>query len=137
MGPNSGWGEDDVPAIFRPLLSSPDVPLEQEENNELDLSDIEGLDQQVIEHIQQKARDKAVLNRQHAYKALNTYDGLFCQIYCALADFTNCTSDSVWIFLQLYSVTDFNQPRLVKQKMATIFKPNLRQALTSYAVGSS
>ena len=28
VGPNPGWGEDDVPAIFRPLLSSPDVPLE-------------------------------------------------------------------------------------------------------------
>ena len=29
VGPNPGWGEDDVPAIFRPLLSSPKVPLEQ------------------------------------------------------------------------------------------------------------
>merc|ERR1711867_413109 len=100
-GPNPGWGEDDVLAIFRPLLSSPEVPLEQEEDDELDLSDIEGLDQQVIEHIQQKARDKAVLNRQHAFKALNTCDGLFHQMYCSLADFTKCTSDSVQIFLQL------------------------------------
>ena len=136
-GPNPGWGEDDVPAIFRPLLSSPDMPLEQEDDDELDLSDIEGLDQQVIEHIQQKARDKATLNREHAYKALNTYDGLFCQMYHALADFANGTSDSVWIFLQLYSITDFNQRRLVKQKITTIFKPNLRQALTSYTVDSS
>ena len=60
-GPNPGWGEDDVPAIFRPLLSSPEVPLEQEEEDELDLSDIEGLDEQVVAHIQQKAREKAVL----------------------------------------------------------------------------
>ena len=58
-------------------------------------------------------------------------------MYCALADFTNCTSDSVRIFLRLYSVTDFNPRRLVKQKMATIFKPNLRWALTSYTVDSS
>ena len=50
-GPNPGWGEEDVPAIFRPLLSSPDLPLEQEESDELDLSGIEGIDQQVIEHI--------------------------------------------------------------------------------------
>ena len=42
-GVNPGWGEADVPAIFRPLLSSPKVQLEQEDD-ELDLSDIEGLD---------------------------------------------------------------------------------------------
>ena len=58
-------------------------------------------------------------------------------MYHALANFTKCTSDSVWIFLWLYSVTDFNQWRLVKQKMATIFKPNLCRALTSYTVDSS
>ena len=75
VGPNPGWGEDDVPAIFRPLLSSPEVPLEQEEDK-LDLSDIDSLPQQVIEHIKQKAREKAALNREHAYRALNTLDGL-------------------------------------------------------------
>ena len=58
-------------------------------------------------------------------------------MYCALADFTNGTSNSVQIFLRLYSITDFNQRRLVKQKMATIFKPNLCWALTSYTVDSS
>ena len=90
VGVNPGWGEDDVPAIFRPLLSSPKVSLEQEADDELDLSDIKGLDQQVVARIQQKARDKAVQNRQHAYKALNTCDGLYRQMYHALANFANC-----------------------------------------------
>ena len=58
-------------------------------------------------------------------------------MYCSLANFANCTSNSDQIFLQLYSVTDFNQRRLVKQKMATIFKPNLHRALTTYTVDSS
>merc|ERR1711867_179054 len=80
-GVNPGWGEDDVPAIFRTLLSSPKVPLEQKADDELDLSDIEGQDQQVVALIQQKASDKAVRNRKHAKQALNTYDGLFCQMY--------------------------------------------------------
>ena len=79
VGVNPSWGEDDVPAIFRPLLSSPKVTLDQEADDELDLSDIEGLDQQVVALIQQKARDKAVQNRKHARQALNTYNGLFCQ----------------------------------------------------------
>ena len=42
------------------------MPLEQEEIDELDLSGIKGLDQQVIEHIQQKSREKAAFNREHA-----------------------------------------------------------------------
>ena len=67
---NPGWGEEDVPAIFRPLLSSPRVPLVQEED-ELDLSDIVILDPQIAKHIQQKARDKAVLNRKHAKMKIN------------------------------------------------------------------
>ena len=106
---NPGWGEEDVQTVFRPLLSSPKVPLVQEDQDELDLSDIEGLDPQVVELIQQKARDKAVRNRKHAKAALNTYDGLFRSVYRSLANFANATSDSVRIFLRLYSVTDFNQ----------------------------
>ena len=42
--------EEDFPAIFIPLLSPPEVPLEREED-ELDLSDIDGLPQAVIDHI--------------------------------------------------------------------------------------
>ena len=32
VGPNHGWGEENVPVMFRPLLSSPEVVLEQEED---------------------------------------------------------------------------------------------------------
>ena len=91
---HTGWGEEDVPTIFKPLLHSPQVSLVQEED-ELDLSDIEGLDPQIAELIQQKARDKAVLNRKHARAALNTYDGLFHSMYHSLANFANFTSNSV------------------------------------------
>ena len=58
-------------------------------------------------------------------------------MYRSLANFANVTSDIVQVFLRLYSFTDFNQRRLVKNKMATIFKPALRRALTSYATDSS
>ena len=62
FGPNPGWGEDDVPAIFRPLLAPPEVLLEKEDNK-LDQSHIEGLPEDIIEHIQEKDREKAALNR--------------------------------------------------------------------------
>ena len=100
-----------------------------QEEDELDLSDIVSLDPQIAEHIQQKARNKAVLNRKHAKKALHTYDGLFHSMYSLLANFTKVTSNSVQIYLRLYSVTDYNQRRLVRTKMCSIFKSNLRRAL--------
>ena len=40
VGPNPGWGEDNVPAMFKPLLISPEVTLAQEDE-ELCLSDID------------------------------------------------------------------------------------------------
>ena len=42
VGPNPGQGEKNVPAMFRTLLSSPEVRLVQEEE-ELDLLDIDNL----------------------------------------------------------------------------------------------
>ena len=78
------------------------MPIWQEED-ELDLSDIEGLDPQ------EKARAKAALNRKHARKAFQTYKGLFCQMYGSLASLTNVTSDSVCVYLMLFFVADFNQ----------------------------
>ena len=47
VAPNPGWGEDDVPVMFMPLLIHPKVLLEQEEE-ELDLSDIASLSPEVI-----------------------------------------------------------------------------------------
>ena len=108
-----------------------------QEEKDLYLSGIDNLSQEVNDHMQIKAREKAALNRKHANRAIKTGDGLFCHMYCALADFANNTSDSVWIFLRLYAVSDFNQQRLVKQKMATIFQPDLPRALTSYTMDSS
>ena len=57
--------QDDVTALFMPLLIYPKVSLEQEDE-ELDLSEIDGLTPEVIAIIQGKARDRAALNREHA-----------------------------------------------------------------------
>ena len=113
MAPNPGRGEDDVPSIFRPLLISPEVMLEQEEED-LDLSDIDNLPPEVSDQIQMKARERAALNREHAEKAIRARNGLFCNMYWSLADFANSTSDTIHIFMCLYAVSDFNQQRLVK-----------------------
>ena len=132
----TGWGEEDVPVIFKPLLAPPQVPLQQEEDK-LDLSDIKGLDPHIAELIQEKARAKAVLNRKHAKRALTTNEGLFRQMYGYLASLANVTSDSVRVYLRLFSVTDFNQRRLVRSKMCTILKPNVRRVLNTNTSDSS
>ena len=101
----TGWEEEDVPAIFKPLMVPPQVPIRQEED-ELDLTDIEGLDPQIAELIQEKARAKATLNRKHA---VHTYGGLFHEMYGYLACLANVTRNSVRMYLRLFSVTDFNR----------------------------
>ena len=58
-------------------------------------------------------------------------------MYRSLADFGNYTSNAISTFMRLYSVSDFNQRRLVKQKMATIFRVDLCHNLTSYKADSS
>ena len=80
VAPNPGWGEDNVPAIFRPLLISPEVTLVQEDE-ELDLSDIDNLPPEVSDQIQMKARERAALNRGHAEKAIRATNGLFYNMY--------------------------------------------------------
>ena len=100
----------------------PQVPIWQD-HDELDLSDVEGLDPEIAKVIQEKAKAKAAKNRKYACRALTTYQGLFQQMYGSLSTLT------VPLYLMLFSVTDAIQQRLVRSKMSTIFKPNVRQAL--------
>ena len=90
--PNRGWGENDVPAIFMPLLIHPS--LEQEEED-LDLSGIDGLTPEVIAIIQGRTKDRDPLNREHAEKAIKATNGLFANMYWSLADFGNYTSNAI------------------------------------------
>ena len=82
-----------------------------------------------MELMQEKARAKARLNRKHAKRAVHSYDGLFPQMNGLLANLTNITSDSVCVYLKLFSVTNANQQRLVRSKISRIFKSSMREAL--------
>ena len=85
--------------------------------------------------IQERVKAKLDKNKEHACRALNIYQGLFMKMYGLLLTLTNVTSDSVCVYLKLFSVTEANQQRLVTSKMSSIFKPSVRRALnlnTSY-----
>ena len=62
-------------------------------------------------------------NKVWAYKAINYSNGLTKKQYASLSETANVTSDSIWVFLKLFTVNDSNQCRLVKSKMVNIFKP--------------
>ena len=80
---------------------------------------------------------KLDLNIDHTKKALAFSLGLFNKVYEQLTRTANVTSDSIRIFLKLFSVTDKNQIRLVKSKMANIFKPHFRRHLLKSTQGTS
>ena len=98
--------------MFRPLQSPTQIEVE-EEPVELDLLDLE-LDPATVETIQERVRAKARANRAHTKKALAYSNGLFTKTYGQLTRTANVTSDSIHMFLKLYSVNDANQRRLVR-----------------------
>ena len=122
-----GWGGETVPAAFRPLLSPPKLKVD-EESDKLDLSDL-GLDPAVADEIQRRSYAKCVANRDHFKKALEASNKNFTSLYGKFAKTVNFSSDSLRVFLELHSVNDTNQRRLVRSKMANIFKPAFRQHL--------
>ena len=93
----TGWGEEDVPAVFKPLVVPPQVTIKTEVD-ELDLNDLEGLDPEMERVIQERVKAKLVKNRKHTHRALITYQGLFQQMYGSLSTLANVTSDSVYVF---------------------------------------
>ena len=58
------------------------------------------------------------------------------KMYDSLSSLANVTSDSIRVYLKLFSVTDANQQILVRSKMSKIFQPNVRQALNQNTSGS-
>ena len=70
-------------------------------------------------------------------RALVISQGLFMKMYDSLSVLTNVTSDSIRVYLKLFSVTDANQQRWVRSKMSYILKPNIRHALNQNTSGSS
>ena len=99
------------------------------EVDELNINDLDDLDPDTVGKIQERVKTKLDKNKEHTRKAVNTYQGLFKKIYGLLSTLANVTSDSVRVYLKLFSVKDANQRRLVRSKMSSIFKPSVRRAL--------
>ena len=83
----------------------------------------------MVRVIQERAQSKFNKNNEQAQKVVNYSLGLFMKVYRQLSKLANVTSDSIHIYLKLFSITDANQRRLVRSKMSNIFKPNIRRAL--------
>ena len=58
-------------------------------------------------------------------------------MYGSLTDLANVTSDSVRVYLKLFAVSDKNQHKLVRTKMSSIFRPQVRRAINQAATDSS
>ena len=78
------------------------------EVDELDIDDLECLDPKKKRGIQERVKAKFVKNRKHTHKELFTSQGLFQKMYGSLSTHTIVTSNSVSVYLKLFSVTDAN-----------------------------
>ena len=129
-------GGDIIPAVFKPLLTPPQGTINSEVD-ELNINDLDDLDPDTVGKIQERVKTKLDKNKEHTRKAVNTYQGLFKKIYGLLSTLANVTSDSVRVYLKLFSVKDANQWRLVRSNMSSIFKHSVRWALNLNASDSS
>ena len=93
-------------------MSPPQIDISTEDD-ELQLDDLE-LDPDTVLKIQERAKAKLDKNKEHVHRAMVYSQGLFMKVYDSLSLLTNVTSDSVRIYLKLFSVTDANQQRLVR-----------------------
>ena len=64
-----GWGEEAVPAVFKPLQTTPQVTIKAEVD-ELDISD-QDLDPNTVKVIQERVKAKLDKNKEYAYRTLN------------------------------------------------------------------
>ena len=95
------------------------------------------IDPALQEAIQERVKAKLDANLVHTKRAVAFALGLFHKVYEHCARTANVTSDSLRVFLKLFSATDKNGMRLVKSKMANIFKPSFRRQILKNAQGSS
>ena len=116
-------------------MSPPQIDISTEDD-ELQLDDLE-LDPDTVLKIQERAKGKLDKNKEYACGALVISQGLFMKMYDSLSVLANITSDSIHVYLKLFSVTDANQRRLVRSKMSNIFKPNIGWVLNQNTSDSS
>ena len=99
------------------------------EVDELGIDDLKGLYPEMKRVIQERVQAKLVKNKEHAHRTLFTYQGLFLKMHSLLSTLTNVISNSVHVYLKLFTVSDYNPQRLVRSKMSSIFRPDMGLAL--------
>ena len=75
----SSWGEEAVPALFKPLQSPPQIDV-QIENDELQPDGLD-LDPDTVKIIQERAKAKLDASKEHACKAVAFSQGLLMMVY--------------------------------------------------------
>ena len=84
----------------------------------------------MVKTIQKRAKAKLEKNKEYACGAVVYSQVLFMKVYDLLSHLENVTSDSVHVYLKLFSVTDANQRRLLRFKMSIILSLILGRPLT-------
>ena len=125
---HSGWGEKTVSTVFKPLPSPPQIDI-QTKYDELQLDDLDS-DPDTV-NWQPRREPKLYLIRSRSLLTEHWFTPRISSWRCtdSLSSLANVTSNSVCVYLKLFSITNTNQRRLVRSKMSNIFKPKVKWAL--------
>ena len=103
--------------MFKPLQSPPHIDI-CIKDDELQLDGLD-LNPDTVKIIQERAKAKLEVNKEHSCKAIAFSQGLFMKMYESFSSLGNVTCNNIRVYLKLFSVTDANQRRLVRSEMST------------------
>ena len=132
----TGWGQESVPALLKPLQSGPRVELKVDGSEELMLDDL-GLDDNTCTLLRERVDALIESNARHAWQSFAHMGAAFGKIYNHHKDRVNSTCDGLKVFFWCHALNDSNVKKLVRSKVLGIFKPSFRRVIASGAQESS
>ena len=126
-GLQKGIGPDPHPIMLAPIVAGPDVSVPL--INPADHLGGFGLTEEQLFQVREKVNQIHQANCGVVDAALGRLWDMFLHVYNLSADLTFATSEHLAVFFKLSGFHDHALRSLVRQKMLTIFKPKVRQAV--------
>ena len=122
----TGWGQESVPALLKPLQSGLKVDLKMWTAEQLKLDDLD-LSEEAQAVIRARCGEIIDRNTKHAQESLALVGSAFGRVYDLNRENVNVTSDGLRVSFWCYSVNDSNIRKLVRTKVLSIFKPSFHE----------
>ena len=128
------YGPERFPLGLRPLVSDPKVEVALK--TRFDVDDL-GLNDEQLAALESRFKALHAENQGRCHAAAKKASTAIHTLYGSAAELHNSISDSLRTYTRLFSVHDLSIWRLIRAKMANIFRPSFRKAIMNGSCISS